>query len=129
MPVIQIRKLAAVDMLWLGKRVVLIEYALGVVLPLALGVLSVQKGLSQHDPTGFQMIMGVWLVAIAANYVPLLLHAVAIARSGAVEPEGRPELARAGRYGVQQVMILVPLLVVGLALSQERERRRSTPGS
>ena len=38
--VIEIRKLAAVDMAWLGRRLILTEYALGVILPLALGALS-----------------------------------------------------------------------------------------
>ncbi len=38
--VIEVRKPAALDMAWLGTRVVLAEYALGVVLPAALGTLS-----------------------------------------------------------------------------------------
>jgi len=119
--VIRIRKLAAVDMLWLGGRVVVAEYALGVVLPLGLGLLSLRMGLSQPGgPVNRLVGFGLWLAGIAANYVPLLLYAVAIARAGTVEQEGRPEMTDARRYGVQQAMILVPLLVVAVALLQER---------
>jgi len=42
---ISIRKLAAVDMAWLGVRVILAEYVLGVFLPLALGLLTIRAGL------------------------------------------------------------------------------------
>lgn len=122
---ISIRKLAAVDMAWLGARVILAEYALGIVLPLALGALSLRSGLSSEARVGWQVVMGVWLVGIAANYIPLFIYAVLIARAGTVKQEGSPELARARRYGLQQVVILVPLLVVVIALVQEGRRRAS----
>jgi len=118
---VDVRKLAAVDMAWLGVRVILAEYAFGVLLPLALGALSLRSGL--RGTSGAELLLGVWLLAIAANYVPLFLYALAIARAGSVEQEGRPEIARAHRYGLQQVMILVPLFVVILSLLQEGRRR------
>ena len=121
---IEVRKLAAVDMAWLGTRLVLAEYALGVVLPLALGSLSIVRGLGERDPANWQTILGIWLVTIAANYVPLFLYAMAIARGGTVQAEGVPELKNAKRYGIQQVMILVPFFVVGLTLIQQRSGRR-----
>jgi hypothetical protein len=46
--VIEVRKLAALDMAWLGTRVVLAEYALGVVSPAALGALSLGSGMAGH---------------------------------------------------------------------------------
>ena len=122
MPVIEVRKLAAVDMVWLGERIVVAEYALGVLLPLALGIFSIKAGVAQQS--AWQTVVGVWLVTIAANYVPLFLYAWSIMRAGTVEQEGRAELARARRYGVQQTMILVPFLVVGVALVQEHRRQR-----
>jgi len=121
---IEVRKLAAVDMAWLGTRVIVTEYALGVMLPLVLGILSLRAGLAQQDLVNWQTILGTWLVTISANYVPLFLYAVAIARAGTVQEEGRPEFAHAGRYGIQQAIILVPLFVVLLALVQERMRRK-----
>jgi hypothetical protein len=63
--------------------------------------------------------LGFWLVSIAANYIPLFIYAVLIAKGGTVKGEGQPELAHAKRYGIQQVIILVPFLVVILALLQE----------
>jgi hypothetical protein len=42
---INIRKLAAIDMAWLGTRVIVAEYTLGVILPLILGLLSIRSGL------------------------------------------------------------------------------------
>ena len=123
---IEIRKLAAVDMAWLGPRVVVAEYALGVILPLGLGGFTLRSTLSSSNPLTWQTVLGAWLVTIAANYVPLFLYAVSIAKAGSVEAEGRPEIPHASRYGVQQGIILVPFLVVVIAVVQERRRQRST---
>jgi len=40
-------------------------------------------------------------------------------RSGTVKAEGQPEIKNARSYGIQQVMILVPFLIVAIALIQE----------
>ena len=109
---INIRKLAAIDMAWLGSRVILAEYALGIVLPLFLGLVSVRGA-------GGERVLGLWLIGIAANYVPLFIYAVLIASGGTAKTEGQPEMVRAKRYGLQQVVILVPLLVVAMAIAQE----------
>ena len=121
---ISIRKLAAVDMAWLGPRIIVTEYALGIGLPLLLGLLSIRAGLSERVPSNWETALGFWLLSIAANYVPLFLYAVSIARGGTAKVEGEPELAHAKRYRVQQVIILVPFLVVALALIQEGRRRQ-----
>jgi hypothetical protein len=118
---IDVRKLAAVDMVWLGTRVVVAEYALGIVLPLVLGVISIRVGLFGIVQVGWQTALGFYLVSIAANYIPLFIYAVLIAKGGSVKEEGQPELVHAKRYGIQQVIILVPLLVVILALLQESQ--------
>src|SRR5262249_1023376 len=116
---IQIRKLAAVDMAWLGARLIVVEYLAGVVLPLALGVFTLRSTwLSSHRFT-WQTLLGIWLVTIAANYIPLFIYAVSLMRSGTVDSEGKPEIKNARRYGCQQVMILVPFLVVAVAIIQE----------
>lgn len=123
---IEIRKLAALDMAWLGPKVIVAEYALGIILPLALGIFTLHPALSSPDRLNWQTIFGIWLVAIAANYVPLFLYALSIARAGTVNAEGEPERPHARRYGVQQVIILVPFLVVVVASIQERRRRKAT---
>jgi hypothetical protein len=124
---IEVRKLAAVDMAWLGTRLIVTEYALGIILPVALGILSLRSGLAQTDKANWQTVLGIWLITISANYVPLFVYAVVIARAGTVREEGPPEFARAGRYGIQQTIILVPFFVVLLALAQERKRRKQRP--
>jgi hypothetical protein len=120
---ISIRKLAAVDMAWNGTRFILIEFALGIVLPLFLGLLSLRAGLFAPVRTPWEWVLGLWLVTIGANYVPLFIYAVLIARGGTVKEEGLPEVAHARRYGVQQVMILVPFMVVIVAILQEMRRK------
>ncbi|HUH97698.1 MAG TPA: hypothetical protein VLZ89_10090 [Anaerolineales bacterium] len=116
---ISIRKLAAVDMAWLGTRVIVTEYALGVILPFLLGLLSLRSGLRDPKISNGEIILGIWLVTIAANYIPLFIYAVLIAKAGTVKEEGQPEIANAKRYGIQQIIILVPFLVVIAAIVQE----------
>jgi hypothetical protein len=120
---IDIRKLAAVELVWLGPHIILAEYSLGIVLPLALGMFTLRSTLWSPNPWTWQTVLGIWLVTIAANYVPLLLYALSIFRLGSAEVEGRAEMAHARRYGVQQAIILVPFLVVVMALVQERGRQ------
>ena len=118
---ISIRKLAAVDMAWLGKKVILAEYAIGILLPLVIGLLSLRSAFVGPFRPFWQTAFGAWLVSIAANYIPLFVYALQIARHGSVEEEGKTELKQARRYGLQQIIILVPFLVVAVALIQERQ--------
>ena len=125
---IEVRKLAALDMAWLGTRLVLAEYALGVVLPAALGTLSLGLGVARHaELYQWPVLGGIWLLTIAANYVPLFLYAVALARAGTVQEEAQAERPHIRRYVLQQAMILVPLLVLALSVAQELGRRKVPP--
>ena len=121
---ISIRKLAAVDMTLHGTRVIMAEFAVGIALPLILGLFSLRAGLVSAVQSWWETALGLWLVGIAANYVPLLIYAVAIVRGGTMKQEGQAELAQVKRYGIQQMIILIPFLVVVLALAQEGRRRR-----
>ncbi len=116
---ISIRKLAAVDMAIHGAGLITAEFAIGVLFPVFLAYFDLR---SMHS--GLQAALGLWLVGVAANYVPLLIYAVVIARSGMVEKEGRPELARIKQYNTQQFLLLVPFLVAILAVIQELGQRR-----
>jgi hypothetical protein len=121
-----IRKLVAVDMAWLGAPIILTEYALGILLPLILGFVSLRFGFLNPAGTAWEKIFGLWLGGIGANYIPMLLYAISIARRGTLEQEGRPELAHAKRYGIQQGVLLVPLVVDVMALIQE-QRKHNVP--
>jgi hypothetical protein len=121
---INIRKLAAVDMAWLGAKIIIPEYVLGILGPFVLGVISIRSGLSIQTPISWVTVLGIWLVSIGVNYIPLFIYAVIIARAGTVKEEGGPEIVNAKRYGVQQAMILVPFLVAIIAIVQEQSKRQ-----
>ena len=128
LPLIEVRKLAALDMAWLGTRLVLAEYALGVVLPAALGTLYLGWGLARHAELYHWLVLGgIWLLTIAANYVPLFLYAVVLARAGTVQEEAQAARPHIRRYVLQQALILVPLSVLALSVAQEQGRRKVQP--
>lgn len=120
---IDIRKLAAMDMALHGTRLITAEYAIGVVFPLVLGLLSIRSILVAGARIGWQLLAVAWLVGIAVNYIPLVIYAVIIGHAGTAQAEGRPEFGRAKRYNIQQLLLLVPFLVAAVALMQERRRR------
>jgi hypothetical protein len=72
----------ASDLVFLGPKIVLPEFALGVIGPIALGVLT----LSKSESIG-STVFDSYLVLVGLNYVPLLLHAIEFARSGTAERE------------------------------------------
>ncbi len=116
---ISIRKLAAVDMALHGAGLITTEFAIGVLFPALLAYIDLRSMRS-----GVEAALGLWLVGVAANYVPLLFYAVVIARSGTVAKEGRPELARIKQYNKQQFLLLVPFFVAIVAVMQEVRQRR-----
>ncbi len=123
-PLIEIRKLAAMDMALHGKRLITAEYAIGVLFPLVLSLLSIRSSLVASARIGWQALAVAWLVGIAVNYIPLVIYAVIIGHAGTAHEEGQPEFAHARRYNIQQLLLLVPFLVAAIALVQERRRRR-----
>jgi hypothetical protein len=128
LPLIEVRKLAALDMALLGTRLVLAEYALGVVLPAALGTLFLGLGLARHAQLYHWLVLGgIWLLTIAANYVPLFLYALVLARADTVQEEAQAARPHIRRYVLQQALILVPLSVLALSVAQEQGRRKVRP--
>ena len=113
---LDVRKLVALDMQFLGTRVIVAEYAAGVVLPALLGLLSLRQD---------NLLFGLPLLWIALNYVPLFLHSVDLARRGTAREETAAEMAdprKARSYSWRQLWILVPLAVVIFAISQRPKR-------
>lgn len=121
---INIRKLAALDMAFLGSRMILAEFALGVVGPFAVGIYSLVREHSRQ-----QVIIGAYLVLLGINYVPLLMYAVAIYRKRSAQDEVVDELAQRTKIGAkyfpQTLLLLIPLAVPFLAVFQELHRRNS----
>ena len=119
---LNVRKLAALDMALHGPRFILIEFAAGVVGCALIGGFSLAAGIRQLSyGLTWQLLLGITLVWIALNYVPLFLHAVDLAKSGTARQEAALELARPDlvrRYGLLQLWILIPLAVAVFALMQ-----------
>ncbi len=122
--IINVRKLAALDIAFHGPRFILIEFALGVFGCAALGLFSIYFGFF-HGPNRslFAAILGCFLLWVALNYVPLLLYAISIVRSKSAHQEVAYELAHKDRYAVrytiQSTLLLIPFAMLILAVYQE----------
>ena len=126
--IINIRKLAALDIEFHGPKFILIEFALGVFGCSALGLFSMYFGLF-HGPNQslFAVIIGCYLLLIALNYVPLLLYSISIVRHKSAHEEVAHELEHrdkyAGKYLRQSTLLLIPLAIPALAFYQELQKR------
>jgi hypothetical protein len=122
--VINVRKLAALDIVFHGPKFILIEFGLGVFGTAALGLFSMYFGFF-HGPNYslFAAMIGCFLLGIAINYVPLFLYAISIVRRKSSHLEVAFELAHkdkyAGKYTLQSALLLVPLAMLILAVYQE----------
>jgi hypothetical protein len=117
-----VRRLAALDMHGARgtprrRRVILAEFALGTVGGAALGVWALTWG----GPVG--VVLGIWLLGLAANYVPLTAHVLSLWDPRTLEAElsGLNLRAELRHYTRVQVWVLVPFCVAGLAVAQARQ--------
>ena len=116
-----VRRLAALDMHGARgtrrrRRVILAEFALGTIGGVALGAWALTWG----DAVG--VVLGIWLLGLAANYLPLTAHVVALWQPGALQAElaGADLGAELRHYTRVQFWVLVPFWIAGLALLQAR---------
>ena len=121
---INVRKLAALDIVFHGPKLILAEFAFGVVLCAALGLWS----LLSHIHSPFMIIIGCFFLWVALNYVPLLLYALSIVRRKSAQQEVAFELAHKDlyvrKYMLQTfILLLVPLIPALLAVYQELHHR------
>jgi hypothetical protein len=117
---INLRKLAAIDLAFFGCKVIIAEFAAGVLLCGALGILV----LVQRDSVT-QLILGWYLIGLSINYVPMLIYVIGITTNKSMRVElgqelndERRDMAKCRR---QSLLLLVPFLVPILALSQRRK--------
>ena len=123
---IDIRKLAAIDIAFLGKTFIIVEFVLGAFGIGALGVFVAVRG-----QTLFQAALAAYLISLAINYVPLMLYAFAIARAGSARGEIADEVGDDRRRAMRKyrrgsLLLPLPLVVPVLAIAQERSRRHSS---
>ncbi len=124
---INIRKLAALDVVFHGSRLILAEFALGVVFCGGGGIFTLFTFFRNPSHPVFVVIIGLYLSWLAVNYVPLLLYTISIVRGKSAEREVAFELEHkdvyARKYGLQSLLLALPLVVPLLALSQEVQKR------
>ena len=123
---LNVGRLVQLELAFLGPGLIVGEYAVGVVLPLVFAGLSLSYAVRTQSPIlSWPVLLGLELVAIGLNYVPLLIEAwrghsdrdrIALTRS-----EIRRDSAEARAYGLRQLWILVPAAIIAFEL------RRSAP--
>jgi len=114
--VINPRKLAAIDIAFLGSKFIIAEFAAGVLLCAALGAFTISRAGSLG-----QRALGLYLICLGINYVPMLVYAIAITRGHSARAEIGDELMSNSRqamakYRRQSIFLLLPLLVPVIAL-------------
>lgn len=125
---IDVRKLAALDLVFHGPRFVLIEFGGAAALAGGLAALSLQSGLlGAGHPVLWEIALGGVLASIGVNYIPLLIYAIVLIRSGTARHEVAHELELAQqsqrRYATQQFLLVVPFAVLVIAVAQTLTRR------
>lgn len=124
-----IRKLAALDLVFHGPRFVLVEFGGAVVLTIVLAALSLRSAFSgPGQPIFWEIALAALLASIGANYLPLLIHATSLVRSGTAREEVAVELENAPLYqrlyGTRQFLLAVPFAVLAMAITQAMAHRK-----
>lgn len=118
--VINVRKLAAFDLYFRRQSFTVAEFAFAVFGFGTLGFLAVFLGLTRSlIATG----IGAYLFLLGVDYVPLLVYGILIVRRSSAKLELSEELKDVDhfrtKYGVQQTLLMVPLVIPVLAVIQE----------
>jgi len=118
---IQVRKLIAVELTFLGPKFIIAEYTIAVVVGLIVGILSLRSGVFLSHAL-WQTLLGVYLMFLALTYAVLLAFAIAMAKRGDCRDEIIDELedktATFRKYRWQSLWLLLPLAVPIAAIRQ-----------
>jgi hypothetical protein len=122
-PMMNPRKLVAIDIVLLGSRFIIAEFAGGVVLCVALGIFVLVRGHSFG-----QFVLGLYLISLGINYVPMLVYALVLAQRDESAPaemgdELNDKRRAMAKYRRQSLLLLVPLLVPLVAVARECRRK------
>ena len=116
---IDLRKLAAIDIVFLGRKFVLAEYGFGVIFSLALAIFVLLRSHSY-----WQLTLGIYFIGLGVNYIPMLAWAISIRHKQSALSELESELANESRamtkYRRQSLILLIPLLAVVLTITRQR---------
>ena len=109
------RKLAAIDIAFLGSKFIISEFAVGVLLCPLLGAATLK-----HARSFWQLAFGLYLICLGVNYLPMLVYAIDITMKQSARAELGRELTdhrRAlSKYRRQSLFLLMPLFVPLIAL-------------
>lgn len=123
---IKLRKLAAIDIFFLGPAFIIAEYAVGVFFSAALGLIVMFRGHSF-----WQLALGLYFLCLGINYVPLFVYALSIGNKERAQSELSSELgdkrSAMAKYRRQSLLLLLPLVVPLLALSHGSRNRSPEP--
>ena len=111
---VQVRKLIAVELIYLGPKIVFAEYGFAVLVGTAIGILSLRVGLLRTHLL-WQVLLGIYLLFLALTYAVLLWLAIAMAHRGDACEEIADELPRRTCY--------VPKVPQAIALDSRSSRR------
>lgn len=113
------RKLAAIDIVFLGYRLIFAEYAFGAFFSLALGIFVLIRGHSV-----WQVLLGAYLICLGINYVPMLTFTVSIgSKQNALAELGDELIERRkamSKYRRLSLLLLVPLVVPVVVITRKR---------
>jgi len=123
---LNVRKLAALDIVFHGPRKILIEFLFTVGLGCVLTILSLSYFVRTHPHPFFALILSLIFLGIALNYLPLLFYTLRFIRHknarSAVEPELAHKEQYARKYQIQSFLLFIPFVVFALAIIQERAK-------
>ncbi len=120
---INLRKLAALDILFLCPRLIVAEFAFGVLFSVALGLFVLVRG---H--AFCQLPLGTYFICLGINYLPMLVYAVAVGNKANAREQMAGELddlrKTMSKYRSQSLILVVPIASADLVLTQEWRKSR-----
>jgi ABC-type Fe3+-siderophore transport system permease subunit len=123
---INIKKLAALDVVFHGPKVILTEFGLTVGLCSLLMAFSLSFFIRSSSHPLFSLLLSLIFLGIALNYVPLLLYGLHFVRYKNAGLEVEFELAHKERYArkyqLQSFLLFIPFVVSILALVQKQQK-------
>jgi hypothetical protein len=122
--VLNVRRLAAIDLVFLGPTFVVAEFTLGVFGSLALGLFVIVRSRGMSG-----LALGAYLISLGINYVPVLASAISMSRRGSAHTEIDADLATSTRDAMRRyrrgsLLLLLPLVVPVLAAVQRVDATR-----
>ncbi len=112
MEILNVRKIVALDIALHGSKFIIFEFIFGVTFAFVLGPYLLKSN----------YLLSWYIITLGLNYVPLLIYAINITRTGSAKNESKDELADRKQlisYSIRQFVIFVPFSTILLSIFQE----------